>query len=140
GERPAADLPQLERFPPLDPEQAMAAFEVAPGYRIELVAAEPLVVDPVAFCFDAQGRLIVVEMRGYCERPDALEGRVRRLVDHDGDGRMDTAETLVEGLSWPTAVASCRDGVVVAAAPDVIYVPGDGAPEGGWSADPLPVL
>lgn len=122
-------IPQrLESIPPLEPEQAMETFELVDGYRIELVAAEPLVSDPIAFCFDGQGRLIVVEMRGYSERPDALAGRIRRLTDTDGDGRMDEAETLLENLSWPTAVACWRDGVVVAVAPDILYAPGDAAP------------
>jgi putative membrane-bound dehydrogenase-like protein len=111
----------LERFPSLSPEEALAAFEVAPGFRVELVAAEPLVTDPTAFCFDPAGRLIVVEMRGYSERPDAMEGRVRRLSDRDGDGRMDHAETLVEGLSWPTAVECLGDGIVVAMPPDILF-------------------
>ena len=51
--------------PTLSPQEALAAFKVAPGYRVELVAAEPLVVDPVAMTWDERGRLWVVEMRGY---------------------------------------------------------------------------
>ncbi len=114
---------KLARIDPLGVDQALQAFDVAPGYRVELVAAEPLVVDPVAFCFDAQGRLIVVEMRGYSERPDDHLGRVRRLTDDDGDGRMDRVETLIEGLSWPTAVECWRGGVVIAVAPSLIFLP-----------------
>ncbi len=111
----------LERFQPLSPQEAQAAFEVAPGFRVELVAAEPLVIDPVAFCFDPAGRLIVVEMRGYSERADSMSGRVRRLIDRDGDGQMDDAETLVDGLSWPTAVQCWGEGIVVGVAPDILY-------------------
>ncbi len=113
--------PVLERFEPLSPQQALTAFDIAPGFRVELVAAEPLVIDPVAFCFDAAGRLIVVEMRGYSERADSMTGRVRRLTDRDGDGQMDHAETLVDGLSWPTAVQCWGDGIVVGVAPDILY-------------------
>jgi len=124
--RPASgeEIPTvLSRFEPLSVEQAKAAFEVAPGYRIELVAAEPLVIDPVAFCFDPAGRMIVVEMRGYSERPDDSAGRVRRLTDHDGDGVMDHAETLVEGLSWPTAVESWPGGIIVGVPPNIVFYP-----------------
>ena len=47
----------VDRGVALTPEAALAAFQLEPGLRIELVAAEPLVVDPVAFAFDEQGRL-----------------------------------------------------------------------------------
>ncbi len=119
-ESPPTELPRIQ---PLSLEEALKAFEIAPGFRIELVAAEPLVVDPVAFAFDPKGRLVVVEMRGYSERAQAMEGRVRRLTDNDGDGRMDQVETVVEGLSWPTAVAVCEEGIIVAAAPDILLIP-----------------
>lgn len=118
GQEPSA---VLERFEPLSPQQAIEAFDVAPGFRVELVAAEPLVIDPVAFCFDAAGRLIVVEMRGYSERPDSMTGHIRRLSDRDGDGQMDHVETLVEGLSWPTAIQCWGDGIIVGVAPDILY-------------------
>jgi putative heme-binding domain-containing protein len=114
---------RLARFPALEPVVAAGRFEVADGFRVELVAAEPLVVDPVAFCFDAGGRLIVVEMRGYSERDDLNLGRVRRLSDRDADGVMDHAEVLVEGLSWPTAVECVPGGIVVATAPDLLFIP-----------------
>lgn len=114
---------KLNRFDPLSPAEAYEAFEVQPGYRVELVAAEPLVIDPVAYCFDARGRMIVVEMRGYSERADSYSGRVRRLTDVDGDGTMDEAETLIDGLSWPTAVACWGDGILIGVAPHVMYVP-----------------
>lgn len=127
AEVPPTD-PRLPRIDPLEPDAAVKAFDVAPGYRIELVAAEPLVVDPVAFCFDARGRLVVVEMRDYSERPNDRMGRLRRLTDTDGDGQMDEVETLAEGLSWPTAVACWGDGYLVAAAPDILFI---GEPEGG---------
>ena len=114
---------KLPRFEPLSPEAERDSFEVADGFRVELVAAEPLVVDPVAFCFDERGRLIVVEMRGYSERAASKTGRVRRLTDTDHDGLMDEAETLIEGLEWPTAVACWGDGIVIGVAPDILYLP-----------------
>lgn len=113
----------LPRIEPLEIEEAKKSFQVAAGYRVELVAAEPLVMDPVAFCFDSQGRLIVVEMRGYSERPDDAMGRVRRLTDDNGDGLMDRVETLLEGLSWPTAIECYNGGLLIAAAPDLLFLP-----------------
>jgi hypothetical protein len=100
GDRPGetqAPLPGHLRIPPtpvLSAEDSMKTFRVAPGFRVELVAAEPLVVNPVAMSFGPDGRLWVVEFRGYM--PDA-EGRgelekvgvIATLRDTDGDGRMD---------------------------------------------------
>ncbi|MEL6107746.1 MAG: PVC-type heme-binding CxxCH protein, partial [Planctomycetota bacterium] len=114
---------KLPRFEPLSPEDEQNSFEVADGFRVELVAAEPLVIDPVAFCFDPKGRMIVVEMRGYSERAASKLGRVRRLSDTDFDGQMDEAETLIDGLEWPTAVACWGDGIVIGVAPDILYLP-----------------
>ena len=78
-------------------EQALQAFRIAPGFEVELVAAEPLVEDPVAMAWDEYGRLYVVEMRGYMRDAygsDSEEpvGQVVRLEDTDGDGRADDSE------------------------------------------------
>src|SRR5690606_20586894 len=85
---------EVPEAPVLSPDEALAAFRIAPGFRVELVAAEPLVQDPVAMDWDERGRLYVVEMRGYM--PDAFGhgaeepvGRVVLLEDTDADGRMD---------------------------------------------------
>ena len=83
-------------IPPTPADRALAGMRLEPGLQIELVAAEPLVVDPVAFVFDERGRLYVAEGRGY---PDALgghgrttEGRIARLEDTDGDGVADAPD------------------------------------------------
>lgn len=114
----AAELPRID---PVEPSDAVETFDVVPGFEMELVAAEPLVTDPIAAAFDEYGRLFVVEMRGYSEDRDQKLGRVRRLVDSDGDGRFDSATTYVEDLAWPTAVACYDGGIFVGAAPDIIY-------------------
>src|SRR3712207_4048931 len=85
----AAEQPKALR-PPLTPEQARAAFRLAPGLRLELVACEPQVESPVALAFDEDGRLWVVEMRDYPNGPapgQPPEGRIRILEDRDADGR-----------------------------------------------------
>lgn len=110
--------------PPLSPEAALAAFRVNPGFRVELVAAEPVVVDPVAFDWGADGRFWVVEMRDY---PLGMDGRgepggcVKLLEDADGDGRFERATIFLEGLACPTSLMPWRRGVLIAAAPDLIY-------------------
>lgn len=114
----AAELP---RIAPLSPQQALETFQVAAGFRIEQVAAEPLVTDPVAICFDEQGRLFVCEMRGYSENRDERLSRITLLVDQDGDGRFDHSTVFVDGLAWPTALFYWNGGLLVADAPDLFY-------------------
>ncbi|MBX3420705.1 MAG: c-type cytochrome [Pirellulaceae bacterium] len=112
---------ELPRIAPLTPAEAIGQFELADGFSIQLVAAEPLVTDPVAFAFDGRGQLWVVEMRDYSEQERERLGRVALLVDRDGDGRMDQRTTFVENLSWPTAIWPWLDGVLVAEPPNITW-------------------
>lgn len=114
----SAELPRID---PLEPEEALKSFELLPGFHIDQVASEPLIADPVAMAFDADGRLYVVEMRGYSENPDDALSRVTLLEDSDGDGRFDKSTPFLEGLSWPTAIACYNGGVFVGDAPDIFY-------------------
>ncbi len=102
---------------------ALESFRVAPGFRVELVATEPMVEAPVAVEWDADGRLWVVEMRGYMrgqpprDEPAARLGRIAVLEDTDGDGRMDR-RTLFQGdLRMPRAIAFAAGGVLIADPP-----------------------
>ena len=76
-QREMPDEWRLPPSPPLDPPQALEALRVQPGFRIELVASEPLIGDPVQAVFDASGDLWVCEMRGYMPNADgeAMDGR-----------------------------------------------------------------
>jgi putative membrane-bound dehydrogenase-like protein len=112
---------ELPRIAPLEPDAALKAFRVHAGFRIEPVAVEPLVKDPVSVCYDADGALYVVEMRGYPFPEQAPTGNVSRLVDTDGDGRSDRSTVFVDGLSWPTSVVPYDGGVFIAVAPEILY-------------------
>lgn len=118
---PSVQAEQLPRVPPTAPESAISTFRLRPGFRIELVAAEPLVVDPIAISFDEDGRCYVVEMRDYSERRPERLGRIRLLEDIDGDGRFDKSVVFAQDLPWPTAVICWNGGVFVGATPDIIY-------------------
>jgi putative membrane-bound dehydrogenase-like protein len=110
--------------PPLAPEQALASFRIDRGLRIELVAAEPLVVDPVAFAFDQRGRLYVVEARGYpdvANRP-TREGRVALLEDLNQDGKYDRRLEFAGGFTHPNGIAVWRGGVLLTCAPEIYYL------------------
>ena len=126
GEKSVKPLPyellDTRPAPVLNPTQAVAAFRIAPGFEIELVAAEPLVEEPVAMAWDEHGRLYVVELRGYMRDAygndsNAPLGQVVRLEDTDGDGRMDSSEVFLGGLVNARAVAVVNEGVLVAEPP-----------------------
>ncbi len=109
--------------PALAPEQSLAAASVPAGFALELVAAEPLVADPIAIDWGADGRLWVAEMADY---PYGIDGegepggRVRWLRDSDGDGRYDESVVFVDGLSFPAGLMAWGDAVLIAAAPDLL--------------------
>jgi len=121
-----ADLAELvQPTAPKTPAEALNTFETTPAFHLELVAAEPLVESPVAAAFDEEGRLYVAEMRDYPFRPQAGEkplGRIRRLVDTDGDGTMDRSSVFADELLWPTGIGCWKDGIFVAAAPHIYYL------------------
>ncbi|MCE9605846.1 MAG: c-type cytochrome [Planctomycetia bacterium] len=112
---------QLPRIAPTEPADALKTFTVAPGFKIEQVAAEPLVNSPVAMEWDENGRLFVCEMRGYSENRDESLSRVSMLEDVDGDGRFDKSTVFADKLLWPTAVFCYDGGLFVGDAPDVFY-------------------
>ncbi|MFP6582320.1 MAG: PVC-type heme-binding CxxCH protein [Candidatus Hydrogenedentota bacterium] len=112
---------ELPRIAPTEPGDTLDDFQIVPGFKMELVAAEPLVHDPIAMAFDEKGRMFVVEMRGYSERRDENIGAIRLLEDTDGDGVYDTSDVYVDGLAWPTAVACYDGGVYAAVPPDIWY-------------------
>lgn len=114
----AAELP---RIPPKEPGEALATFTVAPGFKLQQVAAEPLVVDPVAICFDENLRMFVCEMRGYSEDKDAKVSQITCVEDTNGDGKFDKSTVYVDKLAWPTAIFWWNGGLLVADAPDVFY-------------------
>jgi putative membrane-bound dehydrogenase-like protein len=117
---PPAEL-KLERVPPKTPNESLASTEVAPGFRMDLVAAEPDVCSPVAMAFDEAGRLYVVEMIDYSEKDQARLGRIRLLTDEDSDGKYESSRIFVDDLSWPTAVACYDGGIFIGDAPDILY-------------------
>ena len=109
---------------PLSPAEALEAFKVEPGARVELAAAEPLVRDPVALCFGDAGRMFVVEGRSYPqlgESPLTL-GTVALLEDADDDGRFEKRTTFADGFTFPNGIMSWDGGVFLTCAPDIWFL------------------
>lgn len=113
---------EMPRFAPVEPKDAIATMRIREGFRVELAACEPNVVDPVALSFDENGRMFVVEMRDYSERRDEKLGRIRMLEDVDGDGVFEKSTIFADGLPWPTAVFCWDGGVFVGCTPDILYL------------------
>lgn len=117
---------------PLSPTAALEQLKIASGLRLELVACEPEVIDPVAIRFGGDGRLWVVEMRDYPHGPAAGEpprSRIKVLQDTDGDGRYETASVFADKLLFVTGIQPWREGVIVTMAGQVAFlkdISGDG--------------
>ena len=117
------------RYPPggpLAPEKAAAAIEVHPDFNLSLVAAEPLIVKPIAIDWDARGRLWVAETPGYPEK-ERFSGvpahdEVSILSDSDGDGRMDKKKVFFHGLDLVTGLVLHKDGVIVSQSPEILFL------------------
>ncbi len=114
-----------------DPSTALKSIRVPPGYTVDLIAAEPLVNDPVNIAFGHDGTLWVVEMSDYpLGSPGG--GRVRTLRDTNGDGVMDESKVFLSDLSYPSSVTPWRDGAIVISSPSVFFAAdrdGDGRAE-----------
>jgi len=112
--------------PALSVADALKSFTIAPGFRIECVAAEPLVVDPVMFEFDPDGRIWAVEFRGWMidikgtGEADPI-GQVVVLEDTDGDSVMDKSTVFLDKLVMPRTVQFVEGGVLVAEPPNLWY-------------------
>lgn len=160
----AAQIPDPGDTPqPLSPQASAAAYQLPPGFRMEVVASEPLIASPSGVCWDARGNLFVSELHGYnleghleieelnktgrldteVRRVQADEkfkqaaeqgtyGVVKRLIDTNGDGRLDQAETWASDLPPAYGLVPSQDGVIVACAPDILFLAdrdGDGVAE-----------
>src|SRR6266496_2042938 len=118
------DASKTESIPPKSPPESLAAMKTKAGLQVELVVAEPLIVDPVAIDWGADGKLWVVEMRDY---PMGMDGnwkpgsRIKFLEDTNGDGIYDKATVFLDNLPFATGVTAWRKGALVCTAPDILY-------------------
>ncbi len=110
---------------PLSAEQSLARMHLPEGFRVELFAAEPDVVKPLAMAFDERGRAWIIESTDYPNTlldPDGGHDRIKICEDTDGDGRADKFTVFAEGLNIPTGLLRYGRGVIVARAPDILFL------------------
>ena len=113
--------------PVLTAEQALKSFTVAKGFHVELVAADPLLGDPISMQIAPDGKIWVLEMRGYMNDVDGKGedqplGVIAVLEDTDGDGRMDKRTVFAKDLVMPRAMSLVGDGVLVAEPPRLWFM------------------
>jgi len=120
-------IPRRQTKPPNEPyspAEAIAKMTVPEGFTVELVAAEPDLVNPVAMTFDERGRIWVTESLEYPRKsPGPGRDRVKILEDTDGDGAVDKVSIFADGLNIPSGIAVGHGGVWVANAPDILFYP-----------------
>ena len=115
------DSRNLSSEGPIEPENALSTFQLEPGFKIELISSEPVVSDPVDMEIDEYGRLYVVEMHGY-PLDTSGAGQIKLLRDNDGDGKFEESIVFADSLILPFGIMRYKKGLLVADAPDVIYL------------------
>ena len=108
----------------LSPDDSKKTFQLSSQFDIELFAAEPDVLSPVDVVFDGRGNVYVVEMGDYPydAKPGSFKGRIRLLKDTNGDGKIDKSYVFAENLPSATSILPWKNGIIVTAAPDILYL------------------
>lgn len=111
----------------LTPEEAVASMTLKEGFKVNTWAAEPMLTQPMAFCWDDRGRLWIAENRDYESRghgfSKAGNSRILILEDTNHDGVADTKKVFLEGIAFPAAMAVGFDGLFLGAPPNLLFVP-----------------
>ena len=107
---------------PVEAADALATFQIADGFKMEMVASEPLVTDPVDMEIDENGTMYVIEMHGY-PLDKSGSGNIIILSDENGDGTMDKRTVFKEGLKLPSSILRWKKGLLVTDSPIGIPAP-----------------
>jgi mono/diheme cytochrome c family protein len=102
----AADFTPKPPVLALSADEQVSQFWLPPGYRITPVLSDPLIDSPAHISFDGNGRMFVLELRGYTQTPDGLDilapvGRISRHEDRDNDGTFEHHTVFVDNLLFP---------------------------------------
>lgn len=111
----------------LTPDEAVKSMTLQDGYKANVWASEPMMTQPMAFCWDDRGRMWIAENRDYESRghgfSNAGDSRILILEDTDNDGVADSRKVFLEGIAFPAAIAVGFDGVYVGAPPNLLFIP-----------------
>lgn len=114
-------------------QKLVAGMRVQEGFQVELIAAEPTIRQPIAFCFDERGRLWVAEAFSYPNKQPESQGkdRISILADKDGDGSFELHKVFMEGLNLVSGIEVGFGGVWIGAAPELLFIPKDAEDKAG---------
>ncbi|MCF0062367.1 PmoA family protein [Dyadobacter chenwenxiniae] len=111
----------------LSAQEAVEAMTIKDGFQVNAYASEPMMTQPMAFCWDDKGRMWIAENKDYESRgkgfSNAGDSRILILEDTNGDGVADSRKVFMEGIAFPSAIAVGFDGVFVGAPPNLLFVP-----------------
>ena len=112
----AAD--KYDSVKPLSPQESIKTIQVPDGYELQVVASEPMIKEPVDCVWDGNGNMYVIEMSTYMQDADATgqferTSRVIKLVDNNGDGKMDESTIFVDGLLLPRMILPLDDRILI---------------------------
>jgi len=111
----------------LSPEAAVAAMTLPADFEVQAFASEPMITQPMAFCWDDRGRLWIAENKDYESRGAGFSGsgesRILILEDTDRDGVADTRSVFAEGIAFPSAIAVGFGGLWLGAPPQLLFLP-----------------
>lgn len=111
-------LPKDQYFTPKTPEDSIKTIDVPKGYHLECVAQEPMIMEPASFVFDEDGAIYVCEWLTYMQDEFGKNQRdpicrVVKLVDTDGDGKMDKRTVFIDKIMLPRTILPLKDRVLV---------------------------
>lgn len=127
---------RISDAPFLKPSEAVGKMSIPEGFEVSVFASEPDIAEPIAFCFDARGRMWVAENFNYRTRREHTGDQVSRiqiLEDTDGDGVFDKKKTFTDKLTFTSGLACGFGGVFVGSPPNLTFIPdrdGDDKPDG----------
>jgi uncharacterized protein len=110
---------------PFAPEEAQKFMQTPAEFSVELFAAEPDIVKPISFNIDERGRVWIIEAQDYPNEVlngNAGDDRIKILEDTNGDGKADKFTVFAEHLNLPTSLTFANGGVIVAAAPYMLFL------------------
>lgn len=111
----------------LTPEEAIAEMTIKDGYTVNTYASEPMITQPMAFCWDDRGRMWIAENRDYESRgagfSNSGDSRILILEDTNRDGIADKKTVFLEDIPFPSAIAVGFGGLYLGAPPNFLFVP-----------------
>ena len=121
--------------PFLTPQEAVAAMDIPENFEVSIYASEPHIGEPIAFTFDAKGRVWVVENYNYVNRRSHKNEQLSRIQifeDTDSDGTFDTKKLFHDKITFASGIAIGHGGVYLGAPPNLVFIPdtnGDDIPD-----------